>query len=71
MIFFHTHNMYIFSKNMSHDCKTVFFFLKTSGHFSMTNVDSIVDLSLSKMIKVFLYLKTENIWQVFKNNFNK
>ena len=51
--------------------KQYFFFVKTSGHFSMTNVDSIVDLSLSKMIKVFLYLKTENIWQVFKNNFNK
>ena len=37
-------------------------FLKKISHFSVTNVDCIVELLLLEMIKVFVYLKTENIW---------
>ena len=33
--------------------------LKIFIHFSVTNVDCIVELLLSEMIKVFVYLKTE------------
>ena len=33
--------------------------LKSFSHFSVTNVDCIVELLLSKMIKIFVYLKTE------------
>ena len=45
---------------MSNECKTVkYTILKTFIHFSETNVDCIVELLLSEMIKVFVYLKTE------------
>ena len=33
---------------------------KIFSHFSVTNIDCIVELLLSKMIKVFVYLKKEN-----------
>ena len=35
---------------------------KNIQSFFMINVDSLVELLLSEMIKVFVYLKTENIW---------
>ena len=50
-----------FSKIVSNEYKTIkYTILKTFGHFSVTNVDSIDELSLS--IQVFVYFKTENIW---------
>ena len=45
---------------MSNESKTVkCTILKTFSHFSVTNVNCIVELLLSEMIKVFVYLKTE------------
>ena len=45
---------------MSNDCKTVkYTILKIFSNFSVKNVDCIVELFLSEMIKIFVYLKTE------------
>ena len=36
--------------------------MSTFSHFLVTNVDCIVELLFSEMIKVFVYLKTEKIY---------
>ena len=47
MIFLYSQYVYLFSKNVSNDCKIVkYTILKIFSHFSVTNVDSIVELSL-------------------------
>ena len=45
---------------MSNECRKVKYTrLKTFSHFPVTDVDCIVVLLISEMIKVFVYLKTE------------